>query len=220
MMKRLLLPTVFVTVAVGLTQLTVSGQATFPGPRAVPTPYSPPADVPAPAAPDVSPMAQPKPKPDGRITVNLTDGSCLIGRPKELSTIKFKAKFGEVAVPLKSISGVRRAGTDESPIASVGRVTLAFKNGDMLSGELQLSEIELESKWGKTTVAMEYVASIITSVGDKVWVHHDRWRLVPKANCVAPNGLPLYPVQGFTPSTIAPAGGYSTPIAAPPRVAY
>ena len=221
MTKRQFLTIVFLYVAFEFMCSQSFGQDAFRAPaRAIPAPYSVPVDDPAPVDPDASPMAQPKPKPDGRITVNLKDGSCLIGRPKELSTIKFKAKFGEISVPLKSVDGVRCASTDEPSPTNDGRVTLAFKNGDMLSGELELNELELESTWGKTTVAVEHISSIITSVGDKVWVHHDRWRLLRKVECVAPNGAPLYPIQGTAPATFVPAGVYSSPIAAPPRVAY
>lgn len=158
------------------------------------------------------PMAQPTPKPDGRITLELRDGSRLFGRPKAWTDFRLATRFGEVSVEMKEVMGIRfsnlndlndvdagrnahdgntsdgsvpndgeaiddAANHDEANQEQRIRTTVHFNDGDIVSGELAAETMQLEATWGKSTIAVKEMLSIINSVNQRVWNWENGWRI-------------------------------------------
>jgi hypothetical protein len=94
-------------------------------------PFTP--SVPATRAPEESespvptpPMAPPTPKPDDRVAVQLKDGSRLLGKLLGLEKVKAKSSFGEIAIPVDSILGMRMADANNGPPGSPRRLHHPF----------------------------------------------------------------------------------------------
>lgn len=148
-------------------------------PRLVPVAEAPAAF--AAPVPDeaVPPMARPRIKPDGRITLELHDGSRLVGKPVDLESLTFNGSFGEIKIPLKSVKGIRFAAGKEDPDNHAKTDVLLFRNRDLLTGHLELKTIELETVWGEAVVSIKHIASIVNSPNLHLWIYNDRWRLIP-----------------------------------------
>ena len=81
------------------------------------------------------------------------------GVPVDVEKFKITTGFGDVQVPLDKIDGIRLNALED------GSAVMAFKNGDVLTGELHLSDLKLKTSWGFATVNIAYIGQISTTKG-------------------------------------------------------
>ncbi|MCA9264589.1 MAG: hypothetical protein KDA60_12095 [Planctomycetales bacterium] len=105
----------------------------------------------------------------------LTEGLELEGTPVNLETLKVNSLFGEAAIPLHTIAGIRFGQeADES-------TTIVLQNGDVLTGSIALTDLRFVSTWGEATVNTSHIVSIVFRP-DLTWTgvstpSGQRWRL-------------------------------------------
>lgn len=183
-------------------------------PRLEPPRVAPPARAVPPGAPDAGParpsltppMAPPAVHADGRIALQLKDGSRLVGKLVGLDKLKFKASFGEVDVPLDSILGFKLNEQPGRPAESTA--TVLFKNGDVLTAEPILANIKLEASWGDTTIAGKHVESLVTHTDRVAWQWDGKWRIAPEGPAGGwRTGTPGGPISPYGP----PPGSFGPP---------
>jgi hypothetical protein len=99
----------------------------------------------------------------------------LSGTPVDLEAIEMSSLFGKANIPLHTIAGIRFAqGGDE-------QTTVVLLNGDALTGDLNLSDIEFVSDWGEAKVNVAHLVSVVFR-DDLAWSgvatpNGKRWRL-------------------------------------------
>jgi len=92
---------------------------------------------------------------DGKIFVKVTRNREIAGAPIGLDTIKFKAEFGEVSIPMAKVAGIKlHVNADDAAV-------IALKNGDLVTGEIELETISLKTTWGKAHVKLEQIETIL-----------------------------------------------------------
>ena len=119
--------------------------ATVPQPYLIRSPGAPPAAVLP--APTVAPDAE------GRVSVHLRDGSCLVGELLGMEELAMETAFGKVTIPRKLVARVQFAGPPKA-------ATVQFGNGDRLTGELTLAAVRLKTSFGEVSIEMEEVLSV------------------------------------------------------------
>jgi hypothetical protein len=102
------------------------------------------------AAPETNPAAL-------RLQLEFSDGSRLVGIPV-LPTLPIQTAFAKMDLPWKQITGFRLE-ADQTAVA------VDLQNGDRLQGSLLLKAIELETAYGKITVAREHLRRIAVYQG-------------------------------------------------------
>ena len=92
-----------------------------------------------------------------KIFVNVTQNRELVGTPIELDTIKAITGFGEVAMPLAKIDGIKlHVDADDSAV-------IAFKNGDLVTAKVNLEQISLKTVWGKAHIKLDQIETIVAN---------------------------------------------------------
>ena len=92
---------------------------------------------------------------DGKIFVKVTRNREIAGAPIDLNTIKFKAEFGQVSIPMAKVAGIKlHVNADDAAV-------IALKNGDLVTGEIELETISLKTTWGKAHVKLEQIETIL-----------------------------------------------------------
>ena len=102
--------------------------------------------------------------------------------------LKVTTSFGEVAIPMAKIDGIKMHadGNDSSVIA--------FKNGDLVTGKVELETIKLKTDWGTAHVNTSQIEQITSErsarffsdssgAGAKSW----RFQKTPPARAVSPS---------------------------------
>ena len=103
-------------------------------------------------------MAQDTPKvlgPSGKtVFVKIAQSPDLTGELMELASIKVNTSFGEVAIPMENVDGIKMN------IGSNGKAVIAFKNGDMITGRVDLGSLVLKTDWGKAHIDPIHIETI------------------------------------------------------------
>lgn len=154
------------------------------------------------------PMAKPTLPPDNRVTVELIDGSRLIGEPTGDASLELKTPFGTLRAPLAKLRGVRLKGATDRAMPEA-RPLVLFENGDALTAEPQFESITLKTVFGESTIRREHIASIVRTTRPFGWSYDgNRWWLnyatVEPADGAYPGVTGTTPL--WTPSP-TPAGG-------------
>ena len=89
---------------------------------------------------------------DIKLKISLKDGSIFIGKPIK-KTVPFKAQFGLLNIDLIHTSKLTLSKDQKV-------VTALFRNGDKISGQLQLQSLELETLVGKLSILLEHIRGI------------------------------------------------------------
>ncbi len=93
------------------------------------------------------------PAPPQQITLELTDGSRIIGAPVDMTALPLKAEFGKIDIPLRLIAQgdftANRAG-----------FAVKFRNNDTLTGTLDLERIKVQTSYGEANVPLARIARI------------------------------------------------------------
>ncbi len=108
------------------------------------TPEQPPEKSPPPEAP--APLL---------FTADLVDGIKLIGEPLELAALPLKTEFAKLQIPLPLIASA--AFNKDRTLLQV-----RLKNGDLISGVLELERIRLRTAYGEATVPIAKLATLTT----------------------------------------------------------
>ena len=110
---------------------------------------------------------------DGKIFVKVTRNRELAGQAIDLDSIQFKAEFGDVTIPMAKIAGVKLHVNAEDD------AVVALKNGDLVTGKINLNTVSLRTSWGQAHVKLDQIETIMsdpasrffpeTSSGKKGW---------------------------------------------------
>lgn len=94
---------------------------------------------------------------DGRMMyANLAKGKNIAGKIVGLEKLDVQTNFGSVQIPIGKIAGIRlHADKDDSAV-------IAFENGDVITGKINLKEFQIKTDWGKAYVKSEFVESLMT----------------------------------------------------------
>ncbi len=109
----------------------------------------------------------------GKVFVKVTRNRELSGAAIGLSEIKFNAEFGQVSIPMVKIAGIKlHVNADDDAV-------IALKNGDLVTGTIELEQVSLKTAWGKAHVKLDQIETILaesqsrffaeTSSGKKGW---------------------------------------------------
>jgi hypothetical protein len=94
-----------------------------------------------------------------QVTVELKDGSRLVGKPLDTS-LHVKLDFAKADIPLEQIRQCDVRHKDE-------RVILSLQNGDKLTGTLEMPQFKIETALGKLAPEIAQIDRIMFSTGDK-----------------------------------------------------
>ena len=92
---------------------------------------------------------------DGRVFyVKVTKGTELSGQIVGISEFKVKTGFGDVSIPVEKIEGIKMDSDGQ------GSAVIAFTNGDMVTGKIDMSDLQLKTNWGKAHINSDAIDSI------------------------------------------------------------
>ncbi len=139
------------------------------------------------------PMATPRPRPEGRFRLQLDDGSMVFGKLLAKESWKMKSALGEVTVPIKNVVSLQIQGDSKS-------ATVAFRNGDRLTGELSLTRIKVETKWSEFSLDLKHIRWMISN------------ECLANSHCTIPSGAYAVPAASYpTPPSVPTRGIPSVP---------
>ncbi len=96
-----------------------------------------------------------------KLFISVTQNRKLSGTPIELSSLKVTTGFGEVVIPLTKIDGIKmHADADDAAV-------IAFKNGDLVTGKIELEKVSIKTDWGKAHINTAQIDSITSSPNAK-----------------------------------------------------
>ena len=93
---------------------------------------------------------------DGKIFVKVTRNRELTGSAIDLASVKFKAEFGDVTIPMAKIAGIKLHVNAEDD------AVIALKNGDLVTGKIDLQTVSLATAWGKAHVKLDQIETIMS----------------------------------------------------------
>ena len=100
---------------------------------------------------------------NSKLYVKINKDRDIEGVPVELTDIKVKTSFGEVAIPLAKIDGIKMNA------AADGSAVIAFKNGDLVSGTVTLETIKLQTAWGHAHINTSKIETISADVNGRFY---------------------------------------------------
>lgn len=155
------------------------------------------------------PMAPPTLASDGRVALQLKDGSRLVGKLVGMDKLKLKASFGEIDVPVEAILGLKLHEASRPTETAALTATVLFKNGDVLTAEPLISSIKLEAAWGDSTIAGKHVESLVTTAEKVAWAFDgSKWHIVREG---AGHSMPASYPTGVSPrATLVPFDPYGS----------
>lgn len=89
------------------------------------------------------------------VTVDLNDGSRVVGKSDSLTDLRLRTSFGEVRIPIGQVAGVQFK--DDQ-----GTTVVRFHNGDQVTGTLDLKalgDLKVATALGETTVPLKLVTA-------------------------------------------------------------
>ena len=93
-----------------------------------------------------------------RLAIDLVDGSHLIGTPRIVS-VPVQSSYATMDIPLKFIATLK-LGEDHQSAA------IDLRNGDKLKGTIKLEPLQLETLFGKVSVATQHIQTLrVVSIG-------------------------------------------------------
>lgn len=85
---------------------------------------------------------------------NLAKGKNIVGKVVGLEKLRVQTNFGSVEIPISKVAGIRlHADKDDSAV-------IAFANGDVVTGKIDLKEIQIKTDWGKAYVKANFIESL------------------------------------------------------------
>lgn len=89
-----------------------------------------------------------------KVYVKIAQSPDLTGQLLELNQVSVNTSFGTVNVPMDKVDGIKMN------IGSEGMAVIAFKNGDMVTGKIEMKELLLRTNWGKAHIAPVHIETI------------------------------------------------------------
>ena len=110
------------------------------------------------------------------LTVELTTGNTISGTLVEADVVNIKTAFGEAAIPLSEIAGLRFATREDVT------TTVVMINGDSITGATDVKLITVETDWGTAKINGSSIQSLLL-IPNLKWqassgVSGKRWALV------------------------------------------
>ncbi|MEL7496325.1 MAG: hypothetical protein AAFN77_01855 [Planctomycetota bacterium] len=91
------------------------------------------------------------------VFVKVTRDRELVGSPIELSQIKVTTGFGDVTIPMTKVDGIKfHANNDDSAV-------IAFKNGDLITGKIDLQKVSIKTEWGKAHINVSQIETLTST---------------------------------------------------------
>jgi len=139
------------------------------------------------------------------IRLELRSGLALQGQV-ESASLPGLTRFGEVAIPLATIRGLRLHDASPDPKLPEGpAATVNLDNGDSLTVVVRAQQIQVKTDWGTAIVDLPQVRSLLVTSDEVVWQETEgRWRLVPVAKPTEPEA-PRLDAPPPTLPTLTPA---------------
>lgn len=144
------------------------------------------------------------------VTVEIVDGTKLRGTLMEASELPMQTSFGQANIPLAEVAGIRLASQDNAT------TTVVMHNGDSITGATDLSNLLVETEWGKADITGSSISSILFAQGLQ-WsadsgLSGTRWKLAETAKAPAkpkpaPQNTRPKPVQRPA-SNVQPVSGF------------
>lgn len=96
---------------------------------------------------------------DVAVTVQITGNGnfALRGTMANVNELSMKTKFGQATIPLTEINGVKLHADEK------GSCVVAFKNGDIVTGQLDLEKISITTNWGDANIRVDNIEMILTN---------------------------------------------------------
>jgi len=91
------------------------------------------------------------------VVVQITGNAELKGAVTGLNQLKLQTKFGPVTIPLGEIEGAKMH-SDEKDACVV-----AFKNGDIITGQLALDKVSIATAWGDANIRIENIETLLVN---------------------------------------------------------
>lgn len=89
--------------------------------------------------------------------VKVAKGNDLSGQIVGISELKVTTGFGEVTIPVSKIEAVKMHADNEDS------AVIAFTNGDMVTGKVEVDELQLKTNWGKARINAASIEAISSS---------------------------------------------------------
>ncbi len=105
---------------------------------------------PYPCVPEPYALIPPDPK---KANVMLKDGSRLVGDLVETGDLKVVTEYGQVSIPAKLVSCIRRLGLP-------GKISVQMRSGDRVTGQLEGTTLKLKTVWGEVSIEMQHVVCV------------------------------------------------------------
>ena len=126
---------------------------------------------------------------DVSMVARMQNDKVLRGIPMDIAFIDIYVLGTKISVPLDAINGMRMG--DDG-----GKGTIVLKDGEVLNGRIELSELQLSVDWGRATISRASLKSLDRST-DLVWnksntPNGSKWFLSPAAKpAPAPVSAPV-----------------------------
>lgn len=128
------------------------------------------------------------------VFVKVTQNREISGTPIDLTELKVTTSFGAVDIPMAKIDGIKMHadGNDSSVIA--------FKNGDLVTGTVELETVKLKTDWGTAHINTSQIEQITSDqsarfFSDASGTGAKAWRF--QRTAPAPTRRPISPSSGF-----------------------
>ena len=89
--------------------------------------------------------------------VKVTKGTELSGQIVGISELKVESSFGSITIPVTKVDGIKM-NADGS-----GSAAIAFTNGDMVTGKIDMGDLQLKTNWGKAHIKADAIDTISAS---------------------------------------------------------
>lgn len=123
---------------------------------------------------------------EGVVFIRIGNSKRMAGKLDGFDTLNLKSAFGDVAIPMEKIAGVKfHTSADDKAV-------VILNNGDSVTGIPTLPAIQLMTSWGKADIDPEYVQSLTFSSGARFRQNRSdfgtRW-ILQTGNSFAPPAL-------------------------------
>ena len=89
------------------------------------------------------------------VIVNITRGRQIEGELVNFGDVKVKTSFGESSIPIQEIEGIKFHADEKDACI------FAFKNGDLITGQLVVDKITVKTDWGDANINFASVETIL-----------------------------------------------------------
>lgn len=119
------------------------------------------------------------------VTTGLTDDTMITGTLLDSTSIAVKTAFGEAAIPLSEVAGIR------FPSAEDTSTTIVMLNGDSITGATDVKFVSVQTTWGNAKINGQSVSTMlfvpglvwqsVESLGGKRWSLSEKPATPPQA---------------------------------------